>query len=187
MGTSDVHRTGGCHRAQTHAQRLLSDAGGCSAHGSRGRRAAAFRSGTAPTLQPLICWQLLCAWQQTEDFRSLRPVLRARCGSLYAAVVSVGQIHGCGCNSRRTGCVFDFVARPAGKAEGLGTDSEQALHTLLTVLSDFLQDAKVACRRYTDDLLEACLELLLAAPAAVMPAQVCACTCALLQARPFFR
>eukprot|EP00891_Asterochloris_glomerata_P007060 jgi/Astpho2/7060/Aster-x0303 len=34
------------------------------------------------------------------------------------------------------------VLQLSGKAEGLGTDSEQALHTLLTVLSDFLQDAK---------------------------------------------
>ena len=186
VGTSDVHGTGGCNRAQTHAQRVLPDAGVCSAHGSRGGRAAVFRLEGHHT-HSAASHLLAAAVRMAADRILLQPApcaaFKLRVALRCSCVVGTNT---CDFNSRSASgfwaSLLDMPAWPAGKVEDTVTDSEQTLHTLLTVLSDFLQDVKVACRRYTDDLLEACLELMLAAPAAVMPAQVCACTCAFLQA-----
>ena len=122
----------------------LACAGSCCAHGSRQKTAAA-------------C--ILCSIQAVEP-SALQLSPRGRCSVALRLRQQEGWFF------------LTFLTQLTGTADDQVADSQQALHTLLTVLSDFLQDVKLACRRYTDDLLEACLELLLAAPAALMPAQV---------------
>ena len=40
------------------------------------------------------------------------------------------------------------------------------------MFSDFLREVAVASSQYSDELLDACLELILAAPTALLPVQV---------------
>ena len=93
----------GCYRMLASAVRMAAEGGVLQSSGWRG---------TIPTLQPRMCWQLLCTWQQTEDCCSLHSVQHSSCRALCAAAESAGQMLGSLAASTAGGLVFPDVSYP---------------------------------------------------------------------------